>query len=101
RSSVIPSAKYCWSGSLPRLAKGSTTIDKRGASRGCAVDVAVATAGVPEDFGIGQSHHALTATTNTAPAATATAATVARRRGGATIGMLDAGRSAMVSGRNA
>src|SRR6516165_8094608 len=31
RSSVIASAKYCWSGSLPRLANGSTTIDSRGA----------------------------------------------------------------------
>jgi hypothetical protein len=30
RSSVIPSAKYCWSGSLLRLANGSTTIDSRG-----------------------------------------------------------------------
>ena len=32
RSSVIPSAKYCCSGSLLRLAKGSTTIDRRGAT---------------------------------------------------------------------
>src|SRR5262245_58696380 len=31
RSSVIPSAKYCCSGSLLRFAKGSTTIDNRGA----------------------------------------------------------------------
>jgi hypothetical protein len=30
-SSVIPSAKYCWSGSLLRLTNGSTTIDRRGA----------------------------------------------------------------------
>jgi len=40
RSSVIPSAKYCWSGSLLRLAKGSTTIDKRGAPAGWDIDVA-------------------------------------------------------------
>ena len=43
RSPVIPSAKYCCSGSLLRLAKGSTTIDRRGAiggsaARGCRVD---------------------------------------------------------------
>src|SRR5882724_5160657 len=29
RSSVIASAKYCWSGPLDRLAKGRTTIDSR------------------------------------------------------------------------
>jgi hypothetical protein len=34
RSSVIPSAKYCCSGSLLRLAKGRTTIDRRGAAMG-------------------------------------------------------------------
>jgi hypothetical protein len=35
RSSVIPSAKYCCSGSLLRLAKGSTTtIDRCGAAGG-------------------------------------------------------------------
>src|SRR5215831_13307176 len=34
RSSVSPSAKYCCSGSLPRLANGSTTIDSRGAVTG-------------------------------------------------------------------
>src|SRR5215469_11097519 len=33
RSSVIPSAKYCWSGSLLRFANGSTTIDRRGGER--------------------------------------------------------------------
>jgi len=36
-SSVIPSAKYCWSGSLPRLTRGSTTIDSRGATSGCEI----------------------------------------------------------------
>src|SRR6516164_4972671 len=40
QSSVTPSAKYCWPGSLLRLAKGSTTIDRRGATSGCAVDMA-------------------------------------------------------------
>ena len=44
RSSVIPSAKYCCSGSLLRLAKGSTTIDRRGAvgrlcGSGCYLDL--------------------------------------------------------------
>src|SRR6516162_7155797 len=39
KSSVIPSAKYCWSGSLLRLVKGSTTIDRRGATRGCEIAV--------------------------------------------------------------
>src|SRR5215472_12027819 len=34
RSSVILSAKYCCSGSLLRLLKGSTTIDRRGATGG-------------------------------------------------------------------
>src|SRR5438874_2738019 len=41
RSSVIPSAKYCCSGSLFRLAKGSTTIDRRGATAGSITDRAV------------------------------------------------------------
>jgi hypothetical protein len=40
RSSVIASAKYCWSGSLLRLANGNTTIDRRGATRGCEIEVA-------------------------------------------------------------
>jgi hypothetical protein len=34
RSSVIPSAKYCCSGSLLRLTNGSTTIDSRDAAGG-------------------------------------------------------------------
>src|SRR6476619_6670867 len=32
KSSVMPSAKYCCSGSLLRLAKGRTTMDRRGAA---------------------------------------------------------------------
>src|SRR6266446_6569140 len=43
-SSVIPSAKYCCSGSLLRLANGNTTIDRRRATMGCAMDAAVGTA---------------------------------------------------------
>jgi len=34
RSSVIPSAKYCCSGSLLKLVNGKTTIDNRGTARG-------------------------------------------------------------------
>src|SRR6516162_5010280 len=73
RSSVIPSAKYCWSGSLWRLANGNTTIDRRGVRKGCEIEVAagavaigVATAvarseGFPAPGGeiaTGQNHHA-------------------------------------------
>src|SRR5262249_39950913 len=83
RSSVIPSAKYCWSGSLLRLAKGSTTIDRRGATSGCgidmaagAVDIGVAeavawSAGFPareKKIGAGQNHHATQTMTNAAAA---------------------------------
>jgi hypothetical protein len=49
--SVIPSAKYCWSGSLLRLANGNTTIDRRGATKGCAIDAAVAAV----DIGAGEA----------------------------------------------
>src|ERR1700730_506479 len=38
RSSVIPSAKYSWSGSFDRLAKGRTTIDSRGADFAAGAD---------------------------------------------------------------
>src|SRR6516165_9138202 len=40
RSSVIPSAIYCWPGSPLRLSKGRTTIDKRGL--GCVATPAIA-----------------------------------------------------------
>src|SRR5262249_1916316 len=68
RSSVITSAKYCWSGSLPRLAKGSTTIDRRGATKGCGIGVAVAalTAGaVGVVQGASQTHQMITAMAST------------------------------------
>src|SRR5215469_2402092 len=45
RSSVMPSAKYCWSGSLPRLANGKTTIDSRGATAGWGIGRAACTVG--------------------------------------------------------
>jgi hypothetical protein len=35
----MPSAKYCCSGSLLRLEKGSTTIDRRGATAGGGLEV--------------------------------------------------------------
>ena len=77
-SSVMPSTKYCWSGSLLRLAKGSTTIDKRGAVRGCAIDVAAATAGGGEDLVAGQSHHAPAEMTSATTAASPIAMPVTR-----------------------
>jgi len=40
RSSVIPSAKYCWSRSSLRLVKGSTTIERRGATAARGIDKA-------------------------------------------------------------
>jgi hypothetical protein len=40
RSSVIPSAKYCCSGSLLKLVNGNTTIDRRGAATGGELEVA-------------------------------------------------------------
>src|SRR5215469_4375174 len=45
RSSVIPSAKYSCSGSLLRLAKGSTTIERRGAGNGWGDDETAETSG--------------------------------------------------------
>src|SRR5947199_299167 len=75
RSSVIPSAKYCCSGSLLRLAKGSTTMDRRGATRGCGMDVAIAATavtGVGEGEGlVGHNHQAMTAMASIAAAAVA------------------------------
>src|SRR5580704_7582487 len=81
RFSVIPSAKYCWSGSLLRLANGNTTIDRRGATKGCAIGAAVAAVGigageavacaagfpVPEEgLAAGQNHHAMQRMTSAA-----------------------------------
>src|SRR5262245_56561845 len=104
RSSVIPSAKYCRSGSLLRLANGSTTIDKRGATRGCAMEVAAATAagGVEEDLVAGQNHQVTTAITSTvATAAPIGARMLRRRRVGTAIGTLVVGRPTTPSGRQA
>src|SRR6266481_2536421 len=78
RSSVIPSAKYPCSGSLLRLANGSTTIDRRGATRGCEIAAvgAAATAvtvGVGVDLIVGHSHQPMRAMTSAAVAAAAIA----------------------------
>src|SRR5438309_3200298 len=89
RSSVTPSAKYCCSGSLLRLAKGSTTIDKRGATAGSITGGAVWTVsealpttsgGRGQDLVPGHNHQAMIAITS-APAAVAAIATGAARRG--------------------
>ena len=76
RSSVMPSAKYCWSGSLLRLAKGSTTIDRRGATRGRPMEVvaavATADAGLEAVRAVGQTHQAMAAMTSRATADPAT-----------------------------
>src|SRR5712671_4148399 len=110
RSSVIPSAKYCCSGSLLRLAKGSTTIDKRGATAGSITDGTVwalsgaaptTSGGVGEDLVAGQNHQAVTAMTNAAAATAEVAAGKIRRRRDAGAGALAAGNSATASGRNA
>src|ERR1700757_84941 len=99
-SSVIPSAKYCWSGSLLRLANGNTTIDRRGATSSGESGVAAATAGGGEDFVTGQSHHAPAAATSSAATTALNAMCVVLRRRGAAIGTIDAGKSAIASGRS-
>src|SRR6266851_4695507 len=61
RSSVTPSAKYCCSRSSLRLAKGSTTIDRRGAADAAAGAAAFSTTGAVAvsdgAFGDDHSHH--------------------------------------------
>src|SRR5258708_2048205 len=92
RSSVIPSAKYCWSGSLLRLSKAGTAIDRRGATRGCEIGAAAGAVGIgvaeavawsagfsarEKKVAAGQNHHAR----HTMTSATAVAApTMARPR---------------------
>src|SRR3954469_2603790 len=69
RSSVRPSAKYCWSRSSLRLTNGSTTIERRGAVVGIAgADADAVTVGGAVDNG--HCHH-------TPPAATSTPAKAA------------------------
>src|SRR6266478_5675480 len=64
RSSVIPSAKYSWSGSFDRLLKGRTTIERRGAgvlvTAGgiCRLATAGAWTDTTDDSGLGHPHQA-------------------------------------------
>src|ERR1700681_958934 len=64
KSSVIPSAKYSWSGSFDRFAKGRTTIDSRGAevfaTAGgiCGFAAAGAWTDTAGEFPLGQAHQA-------------------------------------------
>src|SRR5215472_16715276 len=64
RSSVIPSAKYSWSGSFDRLLKGSTTIERRGADLRspvggfCAPVATIAGADPVDGVPLGQLHQA-------------------------------------------
>src|SRR5215472_19144368 len=99
KSSVMPSARYCWSGSLLRLAKGSTTIDRRGAARGCAIDVAAAIAGGVAGFVGGQYHHAPPAMSSAAMTATDATRAMLRRR--IVIGKVVAGTAVTGLGRHA
>src|SRR6516165_1643149 len=103
RSSVIPSARYCCSGSLLRLENGNTIIDKRGAA-GCVIDVVVAATvagSVEEDLVRDQPHQATTARTSAANPAATTARGMDRRCRGVPGGTLVTGNSAIASGRNA
>src|ERR1700738_1674150 len=110
RSSVIPSAKYCCSGSLLRLAKGSTTIDRRGATAGSITDgtvwalseaVPTTPGGVGEDLVAGQNHQAMTAMTSAAAAVADVATGTIRRRCDAGAGALAAGKAATALGGHA
>jgi hypothetical protein len=110
RSSVIPSAKYCWSGSLLRLVNGSTTIDRRGATSGCEIKAAAGAVGIgvaeaaawSADFpgrenkvSAGQNHHERQTTISAAAAAVPMIVRLRRA------GNLRAGSEATRSGRNA
>src|SRR6516162_3029566 len=64
KSSVIPSAKYSWSGSFDRLLKGRTTIDRRAgdlssvAGGFCALVAMVAGADTVDGVPLSQPHQA-------------------------------------------
>src|ERR1700730_6348510 len=98
-SSVIPSAKYCWSVSLLRLPKGSTTIDMRGATS-CGADAATGAPAVG-DRGAGHTHQATPAITSAAAAAAKIITGWTRLRRGATRDTLAAGKPTLVSGGRA
>src|SRR5215467_939146 len=86
RSSVIPSAKYCCSGSLLRFAKGRTTIDSRGAGfaslAGGGLVNGTAWAVVAGGLSRGQAHHAVAPipATRIIAAAASLLVTIRRRR---------------------
>ena len=110
RSSVIPSAKYCWSRSSLRLAKGSTTIDRRGATRGAPIEVVAVAALTPGAvevvLGASQTHQAITAMASTVATVAAIGRAMLRLRraeiGTSRIGTAcGIGIAAMVLGRNA
>src|ERR1700730_1085965 len=87
RSSVIPSAKYSWSGSFDRFVNGRTTIDRRGAGGLatvggiCGLAAAGAVPPTAEDFLLGHAHQPAIAMpiTATTPAAMAAGQTGFRR----------------------
>jgi len=62
RSSVIPSARYSWSGSLLRLVKGSTTIDRGGGD-----SAPLGRAAVPGSADISGANAAGTSSSRTSP----------------------------------
>src|SRR5580700_5543623 len=101
RSSVTPSTKYCCSGSLLRLAKGSTTIDRRGATSGWALEVVAAAAtaaeGVEGVLGASQTHQAIVAMASTATAAATEGTMLRGRRRSAAIGTLDNGSASGIA----
>src|SRR5262245_56215972 len=104
RSSVIPSAKYCCSGSVLRLANGSTTIDRRGAMAGGESDAAagvLATVGLGEDRVADHSDQVMAAMTSATAATAAVTRRTPRRRRDASAGTLAAGRLATASWRGA
>src|SRR2546430_1892100 len=98
RSSVIPSAKYCWSRSSLRSVKGSTTIDSLGAGvNGAAAVGALAIGG----RGVGHPHHAVPPATTNAAAAAAIIKGARLRCGLPARDTLAAGRPTTVSGDSA
>src|SRR6478672_11511201 len=98
KSSVIPSARYSWPGSLLRLLNGSTTIDSRGALPAGEPDAAFEAAGLVLSGGPGwpPNHKPVTAMVITT--ATKAATSSGRRgRGGGAAGGRGAGNPAIAS----
>src|ERR1051325_10976541 len=103
--SVIPSAKYCCSGSLLRLPNGRTTIDRRGAAFASeagefwALVTAGAWASTAGEFAFGHVHHtaAPIPTTPTRLAATTVSGGVWRRSTSGCAGVATSGRDATLA----